>query len=163
MAWNAEIGKFSRFLISSSIYNFRVEGDIFGYQENNRSVNWSLKENADSILTKSLKFTLDFDMKSATVTAQGRDAMFCMANTSLNYTPKPLKGWDFSLKGLNILKSNITRLNTRAYNTDGEQIFFQETEFNRYGPIIELSATYSFNVKGKSAKKPESAFGKDQF
>jgi outer membrane receptor protein involved in Fe transport len=163
LAMNFETGTFARFLISSSVYNYRVEGNIFGYKENNRSTNWSLKGNANFTLTESLKFTADFDLKSATVTAQGRDEMFYMANSSLNYKPKRLKGWDFSLKALDILRSNKTRLNTRAFNESGIQIFYQEIEYDRYGPIIELNISYAFNMSGKSGKKAESTFGKEQF
>jgi len=36
-------------------------------------------------------------------------------------------------------------------------------EYDRYGPIVELSATYALNMKGKSRKKAESTFGKEQF
>ena len=163
LAMNFEAGTFARFLLSSSVYNFKVEGDIFGYKEDNRSTNWSLKGNTNFILTESLKLTADFDMKSATVTTQGRDEMFYMANVSLNYTPKWLKGWDFSLKGLDILGSNITGLNTRAYNAGGTQIFYQEIEYDRLGPILELNVSYASNMKGKSSKKIESSFGKEQF
>jgi len=160
---NFVVGNFAKFFISSSLYNFRVEADIFGYNENNRSTNWSLKGNANFNLTESLKFAADIDFRSATITAQGRDEMFYMANTSLNYTPKWLKGWDFSLIALNILKSNITNISTRAFNSSGEQLFRQEAEYNRYGPIIELNVSYAFNMKGKSSKKAESTFGKEQF
>lgn len=163
LVMNFEASAFARFLISSSIYNFLVKGDIFGYKENNRSTNWSFKGNANFILTESLKFTGDFDMKSATVTAQGRDEMFYMANISLNYTPKLLKGWDFSLKAPDILRSNKTRLNTRAFDPGGTLIFYQEIEYDRYGPIVELNVSYTFNMKGKSARKIESSFGKEQF
>jgi outer membrane receptor protein involved in Fe transport len=163
LAMNFVTGKFARFTLSSSLYNFKVEGDIFGYKENNRSTNWSLKGNANFNLTGFLKLTTDFDIKSATVTAQGRDNMLYLANVSLNYTPKWLKGWDFTLKGLDILRSNITGLNTRAFDESGTQIFYQEIAYNRYGPIVELSLSYSFNMKGKSAKKTESTFGKEQF
>ncbi|MCD4681093.1 MAG: TonB-dependent receptor, partial [Bacteroidales bacterium] len=156
-------GNFAKFFISSSLYNFRVEADIFEYNENNRSTNWSLKGNANFNLTESLKFIADIDFKSATITAQGRDKMFYMTNISLNYTPKRLKGWDFSLKALNILNSNIINVSTRAFNSNGEQLFFQESEYYRNGPIIELNVFYYFNMKGKSSKKAESTFGKEQF
>jgi outer membrane receptor protein involved in Fe transport len=52
LAMNFEAGSFARLLISSSVYNYCVEGDIFGYKENNRSTNWSLKGNANFSLTK---------------------------------------------------------------------------------------------------------------
>jgi outer membrane receptor protein involved in Fe transport len=160
---NFVAGDFARFFISSSLYNFRVKADIFGYQENNRSTNWSLKGNANFNLTESLKFTADIDFTSATITAQGRDKMFYMANTSLNYTPKKLKGWDFSLKALDVLKSNISTVSTRAYNSNGEKLFIQESEYNLNGPILELNISYAFNMKGKSSKKVDSTFGKEQF
>jgi outer membrane receptor protein involved in Fe transport len=163
LAMNFEAFSFARFFISSSVYNFKVKGDIFGYKENNRSTNWSLKGNANFLLTESLKFTVDFDLKSATVTAQGRDEMLYLANASLNYTPKRLKGWDFSLKAIDILKSNLTGLSTRAFDAGGTQIFYQKIEYDRYGPIVELNVSYTFNMKGKSGKKTESTFGKEQF
>jgi len=160
---NFTVGNFAKFFISSSLYNFRVEADIFGYKENNRSTNWSLKGNANFNVTESLKFAADIDFTSATITAQGKDEMFYIANTSLNYTPKRLKGWDFSLTVHNILKSNITTVSTRAFNSSGEQLFIQESEYYRYGPILELNVSYAFNMKGKSSKKGESSFGKEQF
>ncbi len=163
IALNIEAATFARFFLSSSLYNYKVEADIFGYRENNRSTNWNLKGNSNFILTESLKFTLDFDIKSATITAQGRDEMFYMANASLNYTPLKIEGWTFSIKMLDILGSNKTIINTRAYNSNSDQIFFQESEYNRNGPIAELSVSYTFNMKGKSGKKEGSSFGREQF
>jgi len=145
------------------LYNFKVQGDVFGYQENNQSTNWSLKGNMNLLLTETLKFTIDFDWKSGTVTPQGKNEMMFLSNTALNYSPEKLKGWEFAAKVLDIFSSNIEALNTRAYDTSGTQIFYQEVEYDRFGPIAELSATYSFNMKGKSRKKAESTFGKEQF
>jgi outer membrane receptor protein involved in Fe transport len=160
---NLELGSKAKLFLGGSLYNFRVGADIFGYREDNSSTNWSLKGNLNLMLTKTLKFTVDFDLKSATVTAQGRNEMFYMANTALNYKPAKLDGWDFSVKVLDFLRSNITGLNTRAYNREGVQIFYQETEYTRYGPIAELAVSYSFNMNGKSGKNKDSTFGKEQF
>ncbi len=160
---NFMAGDFARIFLSSSLYNFRVKADIFGYQENNRSTNWSLKGNANLNLTESLKLTTDIDFTSATVTAQGRDKMLYMANASLNYTPEKLTGWEFTLKVLDILKSNIRTVSTRAFNDDGDKLFLQESEYNLNGPILELNISYAFNMQGKSSKKVESTFGKEQF
>jgi len=160
---NFMTGDFAKFFISSSLYNFRVKADIFGYQENNRSTNWSLKGNANLNLTESLEFNTDIDFTSATITAQGRDKMLYMANASLNYTPKKLTGWEFTLKALDILKSNIRTVSTRAFNNNDEKLFLQESEYNLNGPILELNVSYAFNMQGKSSKKVESTFGKEQF
>jgi len=160
---NLEVGKFAKFFLGGSLYNYRIKGDIFGCKENNSSTNWSLKGNANFIITKQLKFTADIDMRSATVTAQGKNDMFYMANTALSYVPKKLENLNLSLKVLDILSSNVTVLATRAYNSDGEQIFYQETVYTRTGPIVELGISYAFNKNGKSKKKVESSFGESEF
>ena len=160
---NFVAGKRVKFFLGGSLYNFRIDADIFGYQEDNSSTNWSLKGNMNLILTDALKFTVDFDMKSATVTAQGRNELFYVANTALNYTPSKLAGWDFSLRILDFLSSNNTALNTRVYDSSGVEIFYQETEYIRQGPIAELTVSYAFNSKGKSGKKAKNTFGEEQF
>ncbi len=162
---NLSYGNFMKFFVGGSLYNFNVKGDVFGYSEDNSSTNWSLKGNMNLFFTKELKFTLDFDMKSATVTTQGENDLFYMSNVAFNYTPKRLTGWDFSLKVLDLLGSNQDGLNTRAYDTSGTQIFFQEVEYDRYGPIVELGVIYSLNLNGnsKSKKSAGSVFGREQF
>ncbi|MEN8157794.1 MAG: outer membrane beta-barrel protein [Bacteroidota bacterium] len=160
---NLVAGERAKFFLGGSLYNYRIEADIFGYQEDNSSTNWSLKGNMNLILTGSLKLTADFEMKSATVTAQGRNELFYMANTALNWTPARLSGWDFSLKVLDFLSSNNRGLNTRAYDGNGVQIFFQETQYIRQGPIAELGISYAFNSNGKPGKKRKTTFGDEQF
>lgn len=160
---NLTAGRFAKFFAGGSLYNFNVQGDVFGYRENNQSTNWSLKGNANLMFTKTLKFTFDFDLRSATVTTQGQNEMRFFTNAAFNYTPKKLPGWDFSAKVLDVLSTNIEALNTRAFNFSGTQIFYQEVEYDRFGPIVELSASYSLNMNGKLRKKADSTFGKEQF
>ncbi len=160
---NLSAGNFAKFFLGGSLYNFKVQGDVFGYREDNQSTNWSLKGNMNLVLAKPLKFTVDFDLKSATVTSQGRNDMLFMSNAVLNYTPAKLKGWDFSVKALDVLSTNIVALNTRAFNAQGNQIFYQEVEYDRFGPVFELSTSYTLNMNGRSAKKADSTFGKEQF
>jgi outer membrane receptor protein involved in Fe transport len=160
---NFVAGERVKFFLGGSLYNYRIEADIFGYQEDNSSTNWSLKGNMNLIISDALKFTVDFDVNSATVTAQGRNELFYIANTALSYSPAKLEGWNFSLKVLDFLSSNNTELNTRAYNSAGVEIFFQETEYIRQGPIAELTVSYAFNSREKSGKKAKSTFGEAQF
>jgi hypothetical protein len=145
------------------LYDFNIQGDIFGYQENNRSTNWSLKGNMNLFLSSEFRFTSDFDLRSATITTQGRDAMYYVANAAFNYTPAKLNGWSFGTRVTDLLSSNIQGLYTRAYDETGTQVFYQDTSFDRSGPILEFSATYSFNMNGRSGRKADSTFGKEQF
>ena len=160
---NLSAGSFAKFFVGGSLYDFNVQGDIFGFQENNRSTNWSLKGNTNFFLSEEFKFTLDFDLRSATVTTQGQNDMFYISNAAVNYTPAKLQGWDFGLKVIDLLASNIEGQHTRAYNASGTQIFYQDAEFNRSGPIIEITASWSFNMNGRSGRKVDSTFGKEQF
>ena len=126
-------------------------------------MNWSLKSNANFNFSKELKLALDFNLKSATVTAQGKNDLFYLVNTSLSYSPSKWKGWDLSLRVLDLFNSNIEGLDTQAFNKTGKEIFYQTTTYYRKGEIVELGLTYSFNKRGKSSLKTESTFGKDQF
>jgi hypothetical protein len=160
---NLVLAPFAKLFLGGSLYNYHIEGEVFGYNEDQSSTNWSLKGNLNLNLTKTLKFTTDFDMRSATVTAQGNNELFYIVNTALSCNPKKMKGWGFSLKALDILSSNLDGLNTSAHNNAGQEIFYQETEYTRYGPIVEVSATYSLNWNGKSKKESKSTFGNEQF
>jgi len=163
LSMNLVTGSFARFILSGSLYHYQVEGDIFGYKENNRSTNWSIKANSNFILSESLRFTFDFDLRSATVTAQGKNDMFYMANAAMNYTPSRLPKWEFSLKALDFLGSNLTAINTRAYNSNGVQIFLQDIKYDRQGPIVEFSLKYSLERAGRTERSIDSTFGREQF
>lgn len=160
---NWEIRSNINIFIGGSLYNYRVAGDIFGYKENNQSTNWSLKGNFNWKASKAFKFTADFDFKSATVTAQGENELFYLANAVVTYSPQKLENLSFALRGIDLLASNVQALNTRAYNSEGTQIFYQEVQYNRYGPILEFGVNYSFNSQGKNKKKANKTFGDEQF
>jgi outer membrane receptor protein involved in Fe transport len=160
---NFDLGNKLKFYLGGSLYNYRVKANVFGYKEDNSSTNWTLKGNANFFVTSALKLSADFNMKSATVTSQGNNELFYMANAAIGYSPKLLKGWSFQLRGLDLLTSNISGLNTRAYDINEQQIFYQETEYVRTGPIVEFGVSYSFNTNGKSGKKVDSTFGKKEF
>lgn len=160
---NLDAGKFAKFYIGGALYNYSVKGNIFGYLVNNNSLNWNVKSNMNLNLTNELKFAIDFNLKSATITAQGQNDLLFLANAALNFAPQKLKGWDFSLRALDFLGTNMEGLDTQAFNSAGSEIFYQTTDYFRKGQIVELGISYSFNAKGKSSKKAESTFGKEQF
>ena len=161
---NLEAGKKTKIFVGGSLYHFRVQGEAFGYKENNSSLNWSLKGNANYNISKELRLTADFDIKSATVTAQGNNFMMYLANAALNYSPVKLKSWNFSLKVLDILNSNVEGLDTRAYDSSKNEIFYQKTYYYRTGTIAEFGVSYSLNANNsKSKAKTESTYGKSEF
>jgi hypothetical protein len=91
------------------------------------------------MLTRQFRFVADFNIRSAEITAQGSNKMRYIANAAVIYIPKKYKAWSFNLRALNILNSNANGINTRAYNSEGIQIFYQDADFYWYGPIAELT------------------------
>jgi outer membrane receptor protein involved in Fe transport len=160
---NFELGNQAKFYLGASLYDFRLEADIFEYREDHRSTNWNLKGNTNILLGRDLRFVADFNVRSAEVTAQGSDRMRYIANAAMVYTPRQLNGWSFNLRALNILNSNTTGISTRAYNTEGVQIFYQDTDFYWYGPVAELTISYQFNWRNQTRSRGESSFGRDEF
>jgi outer membrane receptor protein involved in Fe transport len=160
---NFELGKRAKFYLGASLYSFWLQADIFGYREDHRSTNWNLKGNGNLMLSKQLRFVADFNIRSAEVTAQGTNEMRYLANAALVFNPEKLKAWTFNLRALNILNSNTNGISARAYNSEGVQIFYQDTEFYWYGPVAELTVSYQFNWRNQTRSKTESSFGKEEF
>jgi hypothetical protein len=79
------------------------------------------------------------------------------------YTPQKLSNWSMALRGIDLLASNVEALNTRAFNSEGVQIFYQEVQYNRFGPILEIGINYAFNSSGKTKQKSKKTFGEEQF
>ncbi|WP_193315985.1 TonB-dependent receptor [Flavicella marina] len=151
---NLFVNSWAKLLVGGSLYNFKIKGDVFGYAVDQESTNYSLKGNMNVDITKELSSTLDYNYTSATVTSQGSNDYFQAMNIAFNYAPEKWEGWNFSLRGLDLLSSNLQGLDTNAFNNQNQQIFYQETEYHRNGPIVELGVTYTFNkVKSKKAKK----------
>ncbi|WP_111707045.1 TonB-dependent receptor [Lutibacter citreus] len=149
---NIMVNKFAKFFIGASLYNYQIKGDVFGYDVDQNSTNWSLKGNVVFTLSDEFKFNYDYSRISNTVTSQGQNDAFTVSNIALNYQPKNANSWNFSLRGLDIFAQNDQGLDTNAYNQSNDQIFYQETLYERQGPIFELGVSYSFNAKGKKNK-----------
>jgi len=151
---NLFINSWAKLLVGGSLYQFKIKGDVFGYAVDQESTNWTLKGNMNIDMSKELSLTLDYNYQSGTVTSQGSNDDFQMANIAFNYAPEKWSSWNFSLRGLDLLSTNIQGLDTNAFNKEGQQIFYQETEYTRNGPIVEIGATYTFNkFKSKKSKK----------
>ncbi|WP_299553212.1 TonB-dependent receptor [Seonamhaeicola sp.] len=133
--------------IGGSLYNYQIKGDVFGFDVDQNSTNWSLKGNANVTLSDKLKFNYDFSRISNTVTSQGQNDAFSVSNIALSYQPSD--AWDIAVRGLDIFAQNDTGLDTNAFNASNQQIFYQETLYERNGPVVELGVTYALNMNGK--------------
>ncbi|WP_372937220.1 TonB-dependent receptor domain-containing protein [Seonamhaeicola sp.] len=147
---NIIANSWAKFFIGGSLYNYQIKGEVFGYNVDQNSTNWSLKGNANFTLSNKLRFNYDFSRISNTVTSQGQNDAFSVSNIALSYQPS--NAWDISVRGLDIFAQNDTGLDTNAFNASNQQIFYQETLYERVGPIVELGITYSLNMNNKKKK-----------
>jgi outer membrane receptor protein involved in Fe transport len=160
---NLELGNRAKLFVGASLYQFHVKADIFGYREEHRSTNWNLKGSGNVLLGSQFRLSADFDVRSAEVTAQGRNEMFYLVNAALSYTPPRQNAWAFNLRVLNIFDTSNRELSTRAYDMQGVQIFYQDTDFYYYGPIAELMVTFNLNRISRSRPEDRRGFGGDEF
>ena len=156
-------GERAHFFLGASLYSFNVEGEVFGVSENNESTNWSLTGNMNLLLTDELKLTLDLDYRSPTATIQGEKEELFLSNAALNYSPGENGRWEFGLKVLDIFSSNAEKETLRAFDSSGMEVFYRETEYERYGPIVEINVAYLLNRGSTKFKKAGSIFGEEQF
>lgn len=150
---NIKLGSKVQWFVGGSVYQYNIKGNVFGYDVDTESTNWTLKTNILYNISSEISFNADYNYISDTVTSQGSNDFFNQANIALTYQPKKVKGLHLSLRGLDVLSTNVKGLDTNAFNAAGEQIFYQETAYTRFGPIAELAVTYTFNQKNKKKQK----------
>lgn len=160
---NLEFSPHFKAFAGASVYNYKVDGDIFGYKVDKNSTNWSAKYNLNYLINSEWKLSNDFNLKSASITAQGKNDLFYSANAAISYAPAKWKGFEASIRALDFLGSNVEGLDTQAFNKAGKEIFYQETTYYRNGPIFELGISYIFNTKAKPKKAVDSPISNDQF
>lgn len=143
-----------KLFVGGAVYDFQViaNDELLGESRDSRSTNWNVKSNASWMISDPLKLTVDYSIKSASVTPQGASLEFQSLNAAVNYKPTKLKGWAFSAKMLDILGTNQAGGYTAAY--EGEQILlYRGYVYDYEGQIIELGLSYSFNSKKQKKQK----------
>ena len=159
---NFDLANKVKLFVGGAVYDFQVIADdeLLGESRDSRSTNWNVKTNASWMITAPLKLTVDYSIKSGSVTPQGESLQFESLNAAINYKPEKLRGWTFSAKVLDILGTNQAGGYTAAY--EGEQILLRRDYVYDYeGQIVELGISYTFN--NKKLKKQRKNIGDDYF
>ncbi|MCG8701922.1 MAG: outer membrane beta-barrel protein, partial [Bacteroidales bacterium] len=154
MGLNFELIRRVKLYVGGAVYDFKVIADdeLLGESRDSRSTNWNMKSNLSWMIAKPLKLTVDYSIKSGSVTPQGKSLEFQVLNAALNYTPKKMNGWYFTVKMLDILGSNQSGGYTAAY--DGPQVLLlRDYVYDYEGQIVELGISYSFNSKKQKTQK----------
>jgi outer membrane receptor for ferrienterochelin and colicin len=151
-----------KWFVGGSLYQFNVESNesLFGDQSSSSSLNWDAKSNLSWALFDPLKLTVDYSIKSRTVTPQGEDLQYQMLNLALTYTPDKLEGWNFYIKMLDIAGTNQAGGYTAA--TEGPTaVFRRDWVYDYEGQIFELGFSWTFNQQ--KAKEKQEIIGEEYF
>jgi hypothetical protein len=148
-----------RFYFGGNVFNYQIEGQLFGDAINTSNTIYSINSNLDWSVSPTFSAQAAFNYLSRRVTAQGEDSRFYNPSLILEKTFLD-KQLAISLQWLNIdmgeLESNEQRITTVRDD------FFTTTNYIYEVDILMIGLRYQINQvrKGKTIK---SEFGEKEF
>lgn len=149
-----------RIYLGGNIYNYEIQGSLFGDEINTSNVIYSINANTNINFSPSFSMQLGFNYLSERVTAQGRDSRFY--NPSLTLRKSFLNNkFALTLQWLNmdmgLLNSNEQRITTVRDS------FFTTTNYVYEVDILQIGISYQFNQITKKLNLLKSEFGEKEF
>ena len=149
-----------RIYLGGHVYNYQIEGTLFGDDINTANTIYSINANTNVDFTASFGLQLAFNYLSERITAQGRDSRFYNPSLTIRKTfldKKLAIALQWQNIDLGILDSNEQRITTVRNN------FFTTTNYVYEVDILQFTFTYQLNQLAKKIKLPDSEFGKKEF
>lgn len=120
------------------LYNYKVEGVLYGEDFSNKSNNWSSRLNQTFKIKKSTSIQINTMYNGPSVTAQGKEEGSFMVNAAVRQ--------DFMDRKLSlVLQARDLFLTAKRESTTSGPDFYYYSEFKRRNPMISLSVSYRFN------------------
>ena len=146
--------------LGGNVYNYRIQGDLFGDQINTSNTIFSINANTNIQILPTLDLQLGLNYLSRRVTAQGVDSRFynpsmTLRKTLLNKQLTASLQWRYIDMGL--LESNEQRITTVREN------FFTTTNYVYEVDVLVISLSYQLNQASKTVKLIKSEFGDKEF
>ncbi|MBX2876706.1 MAG: TonB-dependent receptor family protein [Saprospiraceae bacterium] len=149
-----------RVYLGGNLFNYQIEGDLFGDRINTSNTIFSINVNSTFNLTPTLSAQAAFNYLSERVTAQGRDSEFYNPSLTLRQTFSDKK-WALALQWLN-MDMGLWSANEQRITTERAS-FFTTTNYVYEVDIIQLSLSYQLNAASKKINLPKSEFGAKEF
>lgn len=124
--------------IMGDMYNYRVEGVLYGEDFSNKSNNWSSRLNSTFKIKDKTRFQINSMYNGPSVTAQGRTEDYYMVNAAVrqNFMDNKLS--------LVLQARDLFATAKREFTSEGPD-FYTYSEFVRRAPMVTLSVSYKFN------------------
>ncbi|RZS95685.1 outer membrane receptor protein involved in Fe transport [Cecembia calidifontis] len=150
-----EISDKFKLYLSGNLFYFQINNIEISDRPSTSSFNYNLNSNISYKPAPRWKVQWDATYLSKSVTAQGFDTDLLLSNIGLNFVINSNLSTDLIFQ--NIFNTNFQTINTRGFE------FLSSTEYGRFDRIIQLSLTYNFNGRSKSAKQVKTEYGERDF
>jgi outer membrane cobalamin receptor len=140
--------------IMGDLFNYKVEGVLYGEDFSNTSNNWSSRLNSTFKIKDKTQIQLNSMYNGPSVTAQGRTEDYYMVNAAVrqNFMDNKLS--------LVLQARDIFATAKREFTSEGPD-FYTYSEFVRRAPMVTLSVSYKFNNYRPDKKSRSNGDGGD--
>ncbi|UCD18821.1 MAG: TonB-dependent receptor [candidate division WOR-3 bacterium] len=136
--------------LTGDVYDYRVEGILYGEPFTRESFNWNTRINTTFKITSSTRLQLNGIYFSPSVSSQGRREGFYTTNAAVRQDL-----WNRKLSATLQLR-NIFGTARHQFTSEGTD-FYSYTEFSRKSPVVMLTLTFNFNRYRPDRQRDENA------
>jgi outer membrane cobalamin receptor len=124
--------------LTGDLYNYRIEGTLYGETFSRESFNWNTRLNTTLKLGNGTRFQVTGIYSSPSVSSQGRREGFFTTNAAIRQDL-----WNKKLYATLQLR-DIFGTAKHEFTSEGSN-FYSYTEFSRKSPVVMLTLTFNFN------------------
>jgi outer membrane receptor protein involved in Fe transport len=124
--------------LTGDVYQYRVEGVLYGEEFSRESFNWNTRLNTTFKLSNSTRVQVNGIYYSPSVSSQGRREGFYTTNAAIRQDL-----WNKKL-ALTLQLRDVLGTAKHEFTSEGTD-FYSYTEFSRKSPVVILALTFNFN------------------
>ncbi|MBE0432227.1 TonB-dependent receptor [candidate division WOR-3 bacterium] len=134
--------------LTGDVYNYRIEGELYGEPFSRESFNWNARANGTVKLTGSTRFQMTGIYVSPSVSAQGRREGFIITNAAIRQDL-----WNRKLSAT-LQVRDIFGTAKHEFLSEGAD-FRSYTEFTRQSPVVSFTLTLNLNRFRQESERDE--------
>ncbi len=141
--------------LSANMFQYRISGIKISDVYSRTGFNYNFSGNVNFKVNSKLKFRIDTQYRSETITAQGFNTDLFLLHAGANYQVNIQ--WAVGLLFQNVFNTNIQSIQTMG---DHFNSFIEYTVYDR---ILNLSIQYKFNERERKSKSIKTEYGERDF
>ncbi len=143
-----DLVKWLNLSLTGDIYDYRIEGTLYGEPFSRESFNWNARLNTTFRITPSTRLQLNGIYYSPSISSQGRREGFYTTNAAIRQDL-----WNRKLSATLQLR-NIFGTARHEFTSEGSN-FYSYTEFSRKSPVVMFTLTFNYNRYRQERERDE--------